>query len=55
MMQAAGQALQQMPADKREAAAKRIDADAKKFVDEAVPIVRDRAGVNGVLAVAYAF
>ena len=43
MMQAAGQALQQMPADKRDAAAKRIDADAKKFVDEASPVLRERA------------
>ena len=36
-------ALQQMPADKREAAVKEIDADIKKYIDEAVPIVRDRA------------
>lgn len=36
-------ALQQMPADKREAAAKLIDADIKKYIDEAVPIARDRA------------
>ena len=36
-------ALQQLPADKREAAAKAIDADIKKYVDESVPIVRERA------------
>lgn len=36
-------ALQQMPADKREAAVKTIDADIKKYIDESVPIVRDRA------------
>ena len=36
-------ALQQMPADKREAAAKAIDADIKKYIDEATPVVRERA------------
>ena len=43
MMQEAGRALQQLPPDKREAAGKQIDADAKKYVDESVPLVRDRA------------
>lgn len=43
MMDAAGRALQQMPAEKREATGKAIEADIKKYVDEAVPIVRDRA------------
>lgn len=44
MMQAAGRALQsQVPADKREAAAKSIEADVKKYVDDATPLVRDRA------------
>ena len=44
MMQAAGQALQTaVPADKREAAAKAIEADVTKYVDEALPLVRDRA------------
>ena len=33
----------QVPADKREAAAKVIEADANKFVDEAVVVVRDTA------------
>ncbi len=43
LMQGAGQALQQLPADKREATAKAIEADIKKFVDETVPMMRDRA------------
>ena len=44
MMQEAGRVLQsQFPADKREAIGKTIEADAKKYVDEAFPPVRDRA------------
>jgi hypothetical protein len=43
MMQGAGQALQQVAPDKREAAGKAIEADIKKYVDDATPIVRDRA------------
>ena len=44
MMQQAGQVLQtQVPPEKREAAGKSIEADAKKFIDEAAPLVRDRA------------
>ena len=43
MMQAAGRALQGIPAEKRDAAGKTIEADIKKYVDESVPIVRDRA------------
>ncbi|HKW85056.1 MAG TPA: DUF2059 domain-containing protein [Burkholderiaceae bacterium] len=43
MGQAAGQALQNVPQDKRESAAKTIDADIRKFVDEAVPLLRERA------------
>src|SRR5450830_258136 len=44
MMQQAGIALQsRVAADKREAVAKEIQADVKKYVDEAVPLVRDRA------------
>jgi hypothetical protein len=44
MMQEAGRLLQtQFPADKREAIGKTIDADAKKYVDEAYPPVRERA------------
>jgi hypothetical protein len=44
MMQAAAATLQaQVPAAKREAAAKSIDADVRKFVDEAVPLLTERA------------
>ena len=41
--QAAGNALQGAPADKREAMAKSIDADIRKYIDESVPALRDRA------------
>lgn len=41
--QAARLHLQNTPADKREAAFKAVDADLKKYVDETVPMVRDRA------------
>ena len=43
MMQAAGRALQGVPADKREATGKTIEAEVRKYVDAAVPLVRDRA------------
>lgn len=44
MMQQAGMALQSRVAeDKREAVAKEIQADVKKYADEAVPLVRERA------------
>jgi hypothetical protein len=44
MLQEAGRVLQtQIPADKREAVGKSIEADAKKYVDETYPAVRDRA------------
>jgi uncharacterized protein len=44
LMQAAGQALQaQVPPEKREAIGKSIEADVKKFVEESVPVLRDRA------------
>jgi hypothetical protein len=44
LMQQANNVLQQqVPADKREAAAKTIEAEAKKFVEEATPIIRERA------------
>jgi hypothetical protein len=42
-MQQANQALQRLPADRRDALARDIDADLRKYADEAVPIVRDRA------------
>lgn len=41
--QAARLHLQNTPADKREATFKAVDADLKKYVDETVPLVRDRA------------
>lgn len=44
LMQHAGSALQtQVPQDKREATAKTLQADAQKFVDEAYPVIRERA------------
>ncbi len=44
LMQQAGIALQtKVAADKREAVAKDIQADVKKYTDEAVPLVRERA------------
>jgi len=45
MMREAGMALQQQsaPQEKREASARAIEAEVKKYVDEAYPIVRDRA------------
>ena len=44
MLQQAGLALQsQVPADKREAIAKEIQADVKKYADETVPLVREQA------------
>lgn len=44
LMQQAGLALQSRVAeDKRDATAKEIQADVKKYVDEVVPLVRERA------------
>jgi uncharacterized protein len=43
LMQGAGQALQRMPAERREAVGKDIQADVRKYVDEATPLVRERA------------
>ena len=44
LAQAAGSALQtQVPADKREAVGKSVDADLRKFIDESVPMLRERA------------
>lgn len=44
LMQQASIVLQtQVPADKREAIARSIDADAKKFVEDATPLIRERA------------
>lgn len=44
MLQEARRVLMtQVPPDKREAIAKAIEADARKFVDEATPAIRERA------------
>jgi len=44
MLNQAGMALQaRVPADKREAIAKDIQADVKKYLDETVPMLRERA------------
>jgi len=44
MMQRAGLVIQNnVPADKRETVAREIQADAKKYADEAVPILAERA------------
>jgi hypothetical protein len=40
--QQAGAALQTVPADKRDAAAKSIDADLKKYIDESAPVIQER-------------
>jgi hypothetical protein len=44
MMQEAGMHIQRaIPADKREATGRAVEAEVKKYVDESYPIVRDRA------------
>lgn len=43
IMQQAGQALQRLPAERREAMARDIEADLRKYAEEAVPIVTARA------------
>ncbi|MDO8420137.1 MAG: hypothetical protein Q7S90_08875 [Rubrivivax sp.] len=43
LMQQAGAALQRLPAERREAVARDIEADLRKYSAEAVPIVRDQA------------
>jgi hypothetical protein len=40
---AARQVMPSVPADKREAVVKAIDADIKRYTDEAVPLLRERA------------
>lgn len=54
MLQQVGPALQRVPPERREAVAKDIQADARKYAEEATPLVRDRAlklapGTIGVL------
>jgi hypothetical protein len=41
--QQAGQALQRLPAERREAVAQDIQADLRKYVEETGPIIRERA------------
>jgi len=43
MTMAARQYMQNVPAEKRESVVKAIDADLKKYADEAIPLLRDRA------------
>jgi uncharacterized protein len=43
IVQQVGPVLQRMPNDRREALSRDLDADIKKYIDEAVPIVRERA------------
>jgi hypothetical protein len=43
LMQSAGPAVQRLPAERRETVGKDIEADVRKYVEEATPIVRDRA------------
>lgn len=43
LIQQAGLALQRLPVESREAVARDIEADARKYAEEAVPIVRNRA------------
>ena len=43
MLQAAGQALGQVPPDRREAVGNQIKTEVNKFVDESVPVLRERA------------
>ena len=42
-LQAAGQAMPRVPADKREAVGKDVQAEVKKFHDEIEPLLRERA------------
>jgi len=51
LMQQAGAVLQRVPEDKREALGRDIDADIKKYVDSAVPVVRNRASELAPLTV----
>jgi hypothetical protein len=43
VLQAAGQSLQRVAADKREAVGREVQADVKKFFDEIEPLLRKRA------------
>lgn len=43
MLQQAGRAIQVAPADKREAMGRAVEAEGRKYADEAYPLVRERA------------
>jgi hypothetical protein len=43
LAQSARQFMQNVPADKRDSVVKAIDADLKRYADEAVPLLRERA------------
>ena len=43
LQQGAGAALQKLPIDRREAVTRDVEADFRKYAEETVPIVRDRA------------
>ncbi len=43
VLQAAGQAIPRLPADRREAAAKEVQTDVNRFYDEVEPVLRKRA------------
>jgi uncharacterized protein len=43
IMQQAGQELQRLPAERREAVARDIEADLRKYVEDTTPLVRDKA------------
>ena len=43
MLQQAGMALNGVPAEKREAAGKAIQDEARKYAEQSVPLIRDRA------------
>jgi len=43
MMQAAGPVLERMPADKRATVGRQVEAEIRKFVDDATPVLRERA------------
>jgi hypothetical protein len=43
LMQQVGPAIQRLPAERREAVARDVEADLRKYADETAPIVRDKA------------
>lgn len=51
LAQQAAQALQSVPADKREAVGKQLEAELKKFVDESIPVVKASAQKNAPSAI----